>query len=156
MPILIPVVSRPTVDFLAALAAASGALTPPYAGSVITNLPGLPPNGAKQFFVRAIGYTAVENLGLGFNFFSGASGGFLSRYQFQKTDGAQAGGAGLYNAYVDGLAIPYHDLDTANTTTPPTLHVSLDNVDTVAKSANAGGAVTVTIWVEAQGEGSRS
>lgn len=153
--ILIPVISRPATDFTAALAAASSALTPPFAGSAITNLAGLPPSGSRRFLIRAISYTSVENLGLEFDFFSGASGGFLSRYQFSKTDGAQLNAAGLYNAYVDGLRIPYQDLDTASSTTPapPTLHVAIQNVDTVAKSAGSDGAVTVTFWIEPMGEG---
>ncbi len=88
-----------------------------------------------------------------FDCFSGAAGGFVSRYQFSKADGVQLAGAGLYNYYVDGLAIPYQDLDTSSSPTPPSLHVAIQNVDTVAKSAGAGGAVSVTIWVEPMGEG---
>ena len=130
-------------------------MTPPYAGSAITNLPGLPPSGSRRFLIRAIAFTAVQNVGLEFDFFSGASGSFLSRYQFGKTDGVQLNGSGLYNYYVDGLAIPYVDLDTVSGTlpAPPTLHLALQNCDTVAKSADASGAVTITIWVEPQGEG---
>jgi hypothetical protein len=155
MPILIPVISRPTVDFTAALAAAGGALTPPFTGSAITNLPGLPAWGSRRFFIRAISFTAVENIGLEFDFFSGAAGGFLSRYQFSKADGVQLNAAGLYNYYVDGLAIPYIDLDTVSSTNPapPTLHVAIQNVDTTAKSADAAGAVAVTFWIEPMGEG---
>lgn len=144
-----PVTSRPTVDFLAALAAASGALTPPFAGSAITNLPGVPRTGSRRFLVRALSYTAVENLGLEFDFYSRATGTFLARYAFTKADAQQQNATGLYTAYVDGLAIPYLDLDTASSPTPPTLHLALQNVDTVAKSASAGGAVTVTAWLEA-------
>lgn len=150
--ILIPVVSRPTVDFIAGLAAAGGVLTPPFAGSAIYNLLGVPPNGSRRFFVRAIGMTAVENVGIEFDFHSAAAGGFLGRWQFPKAEGIQLNGANLYNYYVDGLAIPYADSDTAGTPSPPTLHVAAQNIDTVAKSAGAGGALNVTFWLEAMQE----
>jgi hypothetical protein len=155
MSILIPVISRPTVDFLAALAAASATFTPPFTGGPITNLAGLPASGSRRFLVRAISFTAVESIGLEFDFFSGAAGGFLSRYQFGKADGVQFNATGLYNYYVDGLAIPYIDLDTVSSTNPapPALHVAIQNVDTTAKSADAAGAIAVTVWIEPMGEG---
>lgn len=151
---LYPITSRPTVDFTAALAAASGSLAPPFTGSAITTLVGLPPWGSRRFVIRALSYTAVQNLGLAFAFFSAAAGGasFLSRYQFTKADAVQQNSTGLYTAYIDGLAIPYMDADTSGTTDPPTLHLALQNVDTVAKSSGSGGAVVVTVWLEPMDE----
>lgn len=153
---LFPVRSDPTVNFLPALAAAGGTLTPPFTGGAINNLYGLPSWGSRWCLVRAISYVAVENIGLEFDFWAKAAGNtgvigtqaFLSRYQFTKANGVQFNGAGLYNYYVDGLAIPYLDLDTVGSLNPPTLHVAIQNVDTVAKSANAAGAVACTFWVE--------
>lgn len=153
---LFPVTSRPTVDFLDALAAAGSSLTPPFAGGPINTLKGLPPINARRFLVRAIEYLAVENVGLEFDFFGSAAGltdvigtdTFISRFQFASVNGAQFNATGLYRYYVDGLAIPVLDLDSINTTTPPALHVAVQNVDTVAKTVDAAGAVKVTIWVE--------
>lgn len=145
---LFPVVSRPAVDFTEALAKVATTLTPPYHGSAINNLYGVPPINSRRFFIRAIGFTAVENIGLEFDFFSGAAGGFLGRYQFVIANGWQYNSAGLYEYYVDGLAIPYYDLDTINTVNPPTLHVGIQNIDTTDKSADGAGAVTATFWLE--------
>lgn len=147
---LFPVPSIPTVNFLEALAAASATLTPPFAGTTIDNINGVPPIGSRRFLIRAIGYTAVQQVGLEFDFFSSSGGGFLGRYQFTSVNGVQYNGAGLFNYYVDGLALPYFDLDTINTVNSPTLHVGAQNVDTVAKSAGAPGAITATFWLEPQ------
>lgn len=144
-----PVVSRPTVDFTAALAAAGSSLTPPFHGSAIASLPGLPPWGGRRYVIRALSYTAVERVGLGFDFYSSASGGFLGRFLFASADLAQLDGAGPYTAYIDGLEIPYADLDTLSSQNPPTLHLAVQNADTTAKSAGGAGAITVTAWVEA-------
>jgi len=146
--IRVPVPSRPTVDFTGALAAAASSLTPPFVGTAIANLPGLPPWGPRRFLIRALAYTAVEPVGLAVDFYTRSTGGFLARYLFAKADVAQLNGAGLYSAYVDGLEIPYADLDTLESVTPPTLHVALQNCDTTAKSAGAPGAVTLTVFVE--------
>lgn len=151
-----PVYAVPTVNFLEALAAASGSLTPPFTGSAINNLAGVPPIGSRRFLIRAIEYLAKENVGLEFDFFGSAAGPttdpatdtFIGRYQFASANGVQYNSAGLYRYYVDGLAIPYLDLDTANSTTPPTLHVGVQNADTVAKSADVAGAISVTFWLE--------
>lgn len=148
---LFPVPTVGTVNFLPALAAASAFGTQPFAGTAINNINGVPPIGSRRFLIRAISWTAVENIGLEFDFFSRAAGGqFLGRYQFASVNGAQYNAAGLFNYYVDGLAIPYYDDDTINTVNPPTLHVGVQNIDTVAKSANAAGAVVVVFWLEPQ------
>lgn len=146
--LLVPVTSRPAVDFIAALAAAAATQTPPFVGSAIYNVLGVPPAGSRRFFVRAIGFTAVESIGLEYDFYDGAAGNFLGKWQFAKADGAQKNGAGAYQYYVDGLAIPYVDLDTIGSQNPPTLHVAIQNVDTTAKSAAGAGAVTATFWLE--------
>ncbi len=154
---LFPVISRPTVDFLDALASASGTFAPPYAGTAINNLLGVPKVNSYRFRIRAIEYIAVEQVGLEFDFFGTAAGltnvvatdTFLSRYPFSSVNGAQYAGAGLFRFYVDGLDIPYVDLDSVNgASVTPALHVGIQNVDTVAKSANAAGAVQATFWLE--------
>jgi hypothetical protein len=147
--ILYPIQSRPTVHFLPALAAAGGSLTPPFTAGAITSLPGLPAYGPRRFLLRTVSYTAVERLGLGFDLFADAAGTlFLGRYVFRSAEGWQQGGSGTYNFYVDGLEVPYYDKDQDGSVSPPVVHLALSNVDTVAKTANAGGAVTVTLWFE--------
>lgn len=155
-----PVYSVPSTQFTEALAAAGTALTPPFVGSAIYNLPGLPGGGTGRFFIRAIEYLAVQNVGLEFDFFGSGIGQptnviatdrFLSRYQFLSANGVQYSGAGLYRSYVDGLAIPYVDVDTINAVGPRQIHLGIQNVDTVAKSAGAPGAVAITLWVEPAG-----
>ena len=153
---LFPVVSSPTVNFLEALGAASASFTPPFVGTAMNNLAGVPPIGSRRFFIRVIEYLCVQQVGLEFDFWGSAAGltnaiatdTFISRYQFASVNGQQFNNTGLFRYYIDGLAIPYYDLDTANSTTPPTLHVAAQNVDTVAKSAGAPGAVNATFWLE--------
>ncbi len=153
---LFPVYSKGTVNFLEALLAASGSLTAPFHATAINNLAGVPPIGSRRFLIRAIEYLAKEDVGLEFDFFGSSAGPttnvdtdtFIARYQFSAINGVQYNSTGLYRFYVDGLAIPYFDLDTANSVTAPTLHVGVQNVDTVAKSADATGAIACTFWLE--------
>jgi hypothetical protein len=157
---LYPVNALPTVNFLEALGAAAGFNTPPFVGTAMNNIPGVPAIASRRFLIRAIEYLCVQQVGLEFDFFNSATGltnvigtdGFISRFQFATVQGQQfnsvALGGGLFRFYIDGLAIPYVDLDTINTVNPPTLHVAAQNVDTVAKSAGAGGAVNATFWLE--------
>ena len=155
---LFPVVSLPTVNFTEALLAAATTFTPPFVGTALNNIPGVPPIGSRRFLIRAIEYLCVQQVGLEFDFWGSATGltnaiatdTFISRYQFASVNGVQFNGTGLYRFYVDGLSIPYLDLDTINSVTPPSLHVAVQNVDTIAKSANAAGAIAVTFWLEPQ------
>lgn len=150
-----PVVSRPTVDFLDALAAAANTFQAPFVGGPINNLPGVPPINSRRYFIRGIEYLATENVGLEFDFFSSAAGltdvigtdTFLSRYQFASANGVQFNGGALYRYFSWGLDLPYYDAATINTTTSPSLHLAIQNVDTIAKSANAAGAIAVTVWL---------
>jgi len=146
---LYPVISVPGTNFTEVLAGASAFGTAPFVGTAINKLYGVPPIQARRFLIRAIGYTCVVGAGLEFDFFADAAGTkFLSRFQFAAANGAQYNAAGLFNYYVDGLAIPYYDLDTINTVNPPTLHVGVQNVDTVAKPAGAAGAIVATFYLE--------
>lgn len=148
---LFPVPSVGTVNFLDALAAAAVTLTPPFVGGPINNINGVPPIGSRRYLIRAISWTAVQNVGLEFDFFSrAANGDFLSRFQFASVNGVQYNSAGVFNYYIDGLALPYFDLDTINSVSPPTLHVGVQNIDTVAKSAGAPGQINATFWLEPQ------
>lgn len=143
-----PVASRPTVNFLEALTTNQA--------SAMNNLPGVPPVGSRRYYIRAIEAVCKQQIGPQFNFFATAAGNttdpstntFLSRWGFLDSFGAQIGGTGLYNYYVDGLAIPYRDDDTINTVNPPKLHVILQNTSATSKSANATGALSVTFWLE--------
>lgn len=153
---LYPVYAVPTVNFLEALAAASSTFTPPFVGTAMNNLAGVPPIGSRRFLIRAIAYVCAQQVGLEFDFFGSAAGltnligadTFIARYQFASVNGQQFNGAGVYRFYVDGLSIPYYDIDVANSVTPPTLHTAVQNVDTVAKSGGAPGAVNATFWIE--------
>lgn len=150
-----PVASNPTTNFTEALVATASAFTPPFAGTAMNNIGGVPPLNGRRYWIRGIEYLAVENVGLEFDFWASAAGltdavasdTFLSRYQFAAANGVQFNGIGLYRYFAWGLELPYYDLDTINTTTPPSLHVAAQNVDTVAKSADAAGAVAVTFWL---------
>lgn len=152
---LYPVVSSPTVNFLDALAAAGSSFTPPFIGTAINNLPGVPPINSRRYLIRGIEYLAMENVGLEFDFWASAAGltnlvatdTFLGRYQFASANGAQFNSVGLYRYFAWGLDLPYYDADTINTTTSPSLHVAVQNVDTVAKSADVAGAIACTFWL---------
>lgn len=145
---LYPVIAVGTINFLEALAQnAVGAMN---------NLYGLPRQGSQRFFIRAIECATMENFGPEFNFFGSAAGfttnpdtdTFIARYGFVDAMGERMGGAGLYRYYVDGLAIPYFDLDAANSAEiNPLLHVKLQNISATGKSANAAGAIAATFWV---------
>ncbi len=153
---LFPVQSRPTVDFLAALGAASAPFTPPFVGGTVQNLPGLPPVNSRRWILRVIEYLASSDFGLEFDFFATAAGltasaatdTFVSRYQFAAANGVQFNGTGPFRFYSDGLAIPIVDLDSVNTVNPPLLHVAAQNIDTVAKAASPTDILQVTFWVE--------
>lgn len=158
MTYLFPVSSRPTVNFLEALAAAGSTLTPPFIGTAINNLYGVPNTASRRFLIRAIQYLAVENVGLEFDFYASATSGvaaigtdtFIARYQFASVNGVQYNSAGIYQYYVDGLTIPYVDADWLGSSAinQPLLHVGVQNIDTVAKSADAAGAIATTFWLE--------
>ena len=162
-PQLFHVYSNPTTQFTEALAAANSAFTPPFIGSAIYDLPALPMSGSGRYLIRAIRYLAVQNVGLEFDFFAyGASAGqpsnliatdaFIARYQFAAANGVQYNSTGLYRYYVDGLAIPYADGAAQNSATiPRQVHLGVQNIDTVAKSAGAPGAIRITIWLEPLG-----
>lgn len=57
--------------------------------------------------------------------------------------GMQVGGAGLYHYYVDGLYIPYRDLDQTGK-----IHMTLVNRSAGAKTAGDAGAVRVQLGLE--------
>lgn len=149
------VTSKETVNFLEALAAASGTAVPPFAATAMNNLPISAP-GMRRFLIRVIEITAIQNFGPEINIFSSAAGltvdpdtdSYLSRFSFTSSMGEQIGGTGLWRYYIDGLAIPYFDLDTSSSPSQPTLHVVMQNIDTVAKLAGAPGAVDVNVWLE--------
>jgi hypothetical protein len=151
-----PVPSNPTLHFLEALGAAGSTFTPPFVGGPIYNLPGLV-KGVYRYLIRSIEYLAVEQVGLEFDFWNSATGltnlvatdSFIARFQFGSVNGQKFNNTGLFRFYIDGLAIPYFDADsTLNANVVPSLHVAVQNVDTVAKSVSPAGAVAVTFWLE--------
>ncbi len=145
---LFPIVSLKGSNFTEGLAQ--------WVASAMNNRPLWPSSGSRRFLIRAIEVLARENFGPELNFFSTAAGfttdpatdTAIARFGFIATMGEQIGGAGLWRYYVDGLAIPYVDLDTVNTGTPPTLHVILQNISATAKTAGAPGEIVVTVYVE--------
>ena len=147
---LFAVDSVPTVNFTEALAQ--------NAASAMNILYGVPPQFARRYTIRAIEVTAVDNFGPELNFFASAAGfttdpntdNLISRWGFISSMGEQIGGSGLWRYYVDGLAIPYHDKDTANSVNPPTLHVILQNISANVKNASPAGAIKVRVWMTPQ------
>jgi hypothetical protein len=152
-----PVSSVETVNFTEALAQ--------NAKSAMNNLLGMPLTAGRRYLIRALQVLAKENYGPELNFFGKAAGltvdpatdFFISRFGFTSAMGEQLGAAGLWRYYNDGLAIPYMDLDWLNAASaggpnsavaPPSLHVVLQNIDTIAKSAAAAGNTQVTVWLE--------
>ncbi len=142
-----PVTSRPDTNFTEALAAAASYLTGPFAATPINTIYGVEPINSKRYLLVGISIEAVEQLGLQFLFYSSAAGGFLCSWNTASMSTWQKDGSGLYNYYQDGFSMPIYDADTINTVNPPNLHVAVQNIDTVAKSADAAGALTVTFWL---------
>lgn len=159
---LFAITSNPLTQFTEALAAAAVAGTPPFVGSALYNLPGVPNKGGGRFLIRAVRLITVENFGPEVNFFSsgiaqpGATpllDAFEAKVQFFGVQGEQIGGAGLFRYYIDGLAIPFGDADSINNTTViPALHVILQNIDVIAKQVVVGAALPgqakLTVWIE--------
>jgi hypothetical protein len=137
-------------------------------GSAMYNIPMQVGAGApgRRTLIRAIECITDENFGPEFNFFSRATGktadpdtdSFISRFAFVSAMGEQINAAGLWRYYIDGLAIPYHDLDSENypagqvtpTIVQQKLHVVLQNVSATAKlaTAAAAGRIHTTFWLE--------
>lgn len=167
-----PVSSRPTVDFLEALATNAASATVSLA--LATRNP--------FWFIRAISLVALENLDYEIQFYSKASnlGGtfttdnFVGLWQFAAMTATVPASPGYpvdpvdsspadpyYHFYIDGLAIPYFDADqlaaanAANSggTYPNNahLHCRLVNRSTAAKTAGANGAVKLTVFLAPQG-----
>lgn len=164
---LIPVKSVMATQFTEALAGGAAPGTPGGA-SAMYDLVGLPP-AIRRVLIRAILVETTENFGPEINIFQTNAGKtttpltdtFVGRFGFLKASGQQLAAAGLWRYYVDGLAIPYVDLDTTGNANAsqaaqqgaPTIHVTLDNIDTVAKLAFVAGnppvgAAVVTLTCE--------
>lgn len=82
------------------------------------------------------------------------------KYRFFASDAVQIGGTGPYYYYIDGMDIPYHDLDSANAQqqpnpnvaplgNPPYINIVLVNRNAVSKSAGADGYVQLRLAMEA-------
>jgi hypothetical protein len=67
----------------------------------------------------------------------------LGQWAFATGDGTQIAGTGLYLYHVDGLDIPYVDLDASGE-----VHLMLVNRSAGAKSADAAGAILVQLQLE--------
>lgn len=125
--------------------------------SAMNNLAGLP-RGGPGYLIRAISVVTKQNFGPQFNFFSSATAltadpatdAFVSRWGFTASMAQQIAGSALWRYYIDGLAIPYVDLDTINNQNPPALHVILVNTEVTAKSAAAAGAIQCAFHIEVQ------
>lgn len=65
---------------------------------------------------------------------------FIGRWRFDQGDGVQIAGAGPFYYYVDGLDVPYEDLDNSGE-----LHISLVNRHATAKNAGATGEIVLKL-----------
>lgn len=70
---------------------------------------------------------------------------FIGKWRFDMGDGEQIAAAGGYYYYIDGLYIPYRDLDQSSQ-----LHVSLVNRNAIAKLAGATGEIVVKLRLEVE------
>lgn len=149
-PLLLPVYAIGTVNFLDALA--TGAAT------AINSLQIPLGGGSRRYTITAIRVLTMEAISPLFWFYGSATGetsdvdtdSGLGAALFDDASAVQLGGSGLYRWYAEGLNIPYHDADAANSVSPPRLHVILQNQSTTAKSANAAGAINAIFYLAPQ------
>lgn len=100
--------------------------------------------------VRSLQILSVENLSWELWLFRSAlqnptdpdTNGALGYWAFGTT-AVRIGGAGLYNYYIDGLGIPYRDLDRTSK-----IHMALINRSVASKTADAAGAVRLQLVLE--------
>lgn len=74
------------------------------------------------------------------------------KYRFFAADGGQVAGTGPYFYYIDGLDIPYHDLDSVNASgasLPPFLNLVLVNRSVTSKLGTTAGAISIRLLFEA-------
>ena len=150
------IASASRTDFTGTLAQNAGAIWHP----------ALPAALGSRSMLRAIAIQSVQNLDwelLIFKMYNGGTpqsippGGtidsvvFAGKYRFFAADGVQIAGAGVYFYYIDGLEIPYHDLDSVNASglsTPPFFNAVLVNRSVTGKSAGDAGAVVLRLSLE--------
>jgi hypothetical protein len=163
MPIVIPVRTRSAVHFIGAIAAVGAAATEHLktagnssvaAGAVPE---GLAAGGTVRSILRSIRILSVQLLPWEVQLFhkaTGIGGAVLDTESFVGTwaftgggtpgDGSRATGDTFYYYYIDGLAVPYEDLDVTSQ-----VHVRLINRHAAtAKIAGAGGAVSIEFGFE--------
>jgi hypothetical protein len=163
MPLTIPVRTKSTVHFLGALAAAGAAATEhlkTIGNSSVTAgvVPeGLAAGGHVRSRLRSIRILSVQLLPWEVQLFHRAAGiggavldteSFVGTWSFTGSgtpgDGSQATGDTFYYYYVDGLDVPYEDLDVTSQ-----IHVRLINRHAAtAKIAGASGAITIEFGLE--------
>lgn len=143
---LLKIATVSTVDFTGSLA--QNAL----ATAILTPQAGIAAGGGSRFVLRAIEVTSVENLDWelwlwgkpGVNADVIDSEGWMGYWSFAASNAVQIAGAGRYYYYIDGLGIPYHNLES-----PPTgkVYLGLVNRSAAGKTAGAGGAIVVKLVV---------
>jgi|SRR5690242_5709584 len=151
------IASNSRLDFLGTLAQNAGAVWHP----------ALPSALGSRALVRSLVIQSVQNLDwelLVFKMYNGGTpqsippGGtidnvvFAGKYRFFAADAVQIAAAGPYLYYIDGLEIPYHDLDSVNASglaTPPFFTAVLVNRSVTGKSAGDAGAVVLRVGLEA-------
>lgn len=82
-----------------------------------------------------------------------AANGFIGYWSFIGSAAKQIAGAGLYYYYIFGLDVPYTDEDTDTEKPDPLVpsgrfHLGLVNRSATAKTAGAGGAIKITLFVD--------
>lgn len=149
---LYPVISVEATHFLEALAQ--------NAASVMYNLQMPSQLKGRDFIIRAIRCTTLQDFAPEFNFFSSGAAtqpnadpgidAFLDRFAFTAAQGEQLGAAGVWRYFASNLDIPYFDADTMNATGVGSLHVILQNLSATAKLISPAGNMTATFWLEPQ------
>lgn len=134
------------VDFTGTLAQNAGA-------NVNLTLPGALAgiNGNARSTLKSIAIISDENLDwevwlFGKSTFQVAdydSDFFVGRWSFVAADAVRIAGTGGYYYYIEGLGVPYADLNNTGK-----LHITLINRSAAGKSAGASGEVVITFTME--------
>lgn len=71
---------------------------------------------------------------------------FRGFWSFDAGDAKQIAAANQFCYYIDGLDVPYHDIDNSGQ-----MHIGLVNRSVASKSAGAGGQIVLSIACEIEG-----
>jgi hypothetical protein len=108
-------------------------------------------NGNALTVIKSLQIVSVQNLAWELWVYKQAAGQqsdpqsdqFAGFWSFAATDGKQIAGAGLFYYYIDGLEVPYRDLDFKGK-----LHMILVNRSVTSKNAGATGNIVVQVGMQ--------